>query len=304
MPNPKTIEELLKMDACPFKDGQEISYNKVKTLAYLMEVNLFEYCIDFFILYDEHEMLPFKMPDGYYHLPPDKQLGLPLGEYYSNDLHSIVDILPLGILRQYFGKTGIAVNYYSGALEANDFTGYKRTINILKQPPNLYNPLDHKEEVLMPNNSANEKQPAKKTVTMALPWQEMSTYESSGWLGGVFAWDSRHKGVDQYADKGDMVDTYAYRYGCLTHWLPFTPPKTPTVEAPVEPETIVYMYDAVIANELWYYKDFGALEHIVKQGENWDRDQWFEISYRIEQGLFITATTPTAWLASQAEQEG
>jgi hypothetical protein len=36
-------------------------------------------------------------------------------------------------------------------------------------------PLDYKKEVLMKDNSANEKQPAKETVTMALPWQDMST---------------------------------------------------------------------------------------------------------------------------------
>jgi hypothetical protein len=215
MPNPKTIEELLKMDACPFKDGQEISYNKVKTLAYLMDVNLFEYCLDFFILYDEHEMLPFKMPDGYFYLPPDKQLGLPLGYYSSNQLLPLIDSLPLSVLKEYCWRQDIACITTRKNIHLEDFGCYFKWFKILKQPPNLYCPLDH-----------------------------------------------------------------------------------------VEPETIVYMYDAIIANELWYYKDFGDLEHIVKQGESWDRDQWFEISYRIEQELFITATNPTAWLSHKAKQEG
>lgn len=161
MPNPKTIEELLNMKPCPFEDGEEIT--KVK-LAYLLTYTPHVHSLAKAVSYAFEHNQPFKIPDGYFHLPPDKQLGLPLGEWTFAELMPLINILPYGILMRYVWNERIAINVTDHVrLKHLDFSTGDTVFNILKQPPNLYNPLDHKEEVLMQNSSANEAQPAKET---------------------------------------------------------------------------------------------------------------------------------------------
>lgn len=96
MPNPKTIEELLKMKPCPFEDGQIIT---AKEFDYANDNDLIHRCLwdnahdcvynSFGLEWEYPYLKPFKMPDGYYHLPPDKQLGLPLMALPWHDISSL-----------------------------------------------------------------------------------------------------------------------------------------------------------------------------------------------------------------------
>lgn len=67
MPNPKTIEELLKMKPCPFEDGKPIPEGAYE---YAKRNNLMDYAV-----YQGTLGLfrgePFTMPKGYFFLPPD-----------------------------------------------------------------------------------------------------------------------------------------------------------------------------------------------------------------------------------------
>jgi hypothetical protein len=305
MPNPKTIEELLKMDACPFKDGQEISYNKVKTLAYLMDVNLFEYCLDFFILYDEHEMLPFKMPDGYFYLPPDKQLGLPEGEWTRRDIYPLVKVLPFGVVKSYCFNYDFGIDHNANSLQPNDFDGRESKINILKQPPNLYNPLDQQVEDV-------SSQPAKETETMKLPWQDISTlFEAieSGMAKGsaVFYKENFTNFPNGYnlqtiRDIRDINPNFIIEHK-PTHWAIVELPKAPTVEVPVDPERVSLQEFAENPIGKWF--SWAKLGY-----QEFTNEKTLELTYKValeiiaEGNPVFYATDPTAWLSHKAKQEG
>jgi hypothetical protein len=105
----------------------------------------------------------------------------------------------------------------------DDDTG---TITIKKQPPNLYNPLDQQEQEA-------PAEPAKETVRMELPWQDISTLKDYEGDLEILAWNTAH-GVYVRTNKDDVIRANLV----FTHWLPITPPKAPTVEVPVEPERV------------------------------------------------------------------
>jgi hypothetical protein len=143
MPTPKTIEELLKMKPCPFENGHVVTgdewINLIENSPHTKDLILaIRQSYDF--------KTPFKMPDGYYHLPPDKHLGLPLGYYSSNQLLPLIDSLPLSVLKEYCWRQDIACITTRKNIHLEDFGCYFKWFKILKQPPNLYNPLDHKAE--------------------------------------------------------------------------------------------------------------------------------------------------------------
>jgi hypothetical protein len=304
MPNPTTIEELLKMKPCPFEDGQKITGENYEWFSENYPCIISDLCV---AVYTASLGEVFKMPDGYYHLPIGMNLGLPLGEWTLEDLHPLINVLPFGVLKQYLARTGIAVNYYGGSLEASDLTNYRRMINILKQPPNLYNPLDHKEEVLMEDNSANEEQPAKETAPMELPWQDISTldYTSNESLKDKFyyGWLITRR---ISSEGSDLFQTWHTRNGGSiidgkTHWCPITPPKASTLEVPVEPEIVsirdfkkdphgkFYTLDGII------YREFIPMESV---------GEYAELLFDVYQaGYLIYATKPTTWLAWKAEEE-
>jgi hypothetical protein len=164
-------------------------------------------------------------------------------------------------------------------------------------------------------------QPAKETVKMALPWQDISTFKHNAHQGAIllkYNEEARNAGYPNYAylDNGGTTFTYI-QY--ITHWLPITPPEKPTVEAPVEPER-------VSVQEFAKQLDYG---HWVKCSEpkgrynvksTQDFNEYFQLyshllSTEVTLNLFqqiiaegnpiySRTTNPTAWLASQAEKEG
>jgi hypothetical protein len=307
MPNPKTIEELLKMKPCPFEDGQMIT---TEQFCFARDNGLLDYAL-YQLAYNKvmgafRQETPFKMPDGYFHLPIGMKLGLPLGEWEVEDLYPLVNVLPFDVLKQYLARTGIAVNYYGGSLEANDLTNYKRIINILKQPPNLYNPLDHKEEVLMGNNSASEKQPAKETKTMKLPWQDISTLEAYYGKSGVMVWKKPNKTWYVYGNKDELLSSYFYKSGSITHWLPITLPGAPTVEAPIEPERVSVQDFLNKPEGKWVTYNGTTYSHFYQSHGNVETrlEHMEDLVHIAKTEHPIYATNPTAWLAWKAEQGG
>lgn len=148
MPNPKTIEELLKMDAYPFRDKQIVSADDWKLaldnkrLGFLKEHNK-----------DRYAGFEFVMPANGYYLPPDKQLGLPLGKWTWAELQEFLESLPYGVVTQYFYDPNFAYVKYEATWhypeEIKSLRGdqinevcYPETkiIYVVKQPPNLYCP--------------------------------------------------------------------------------------------------------------------------------------------------------------------
>lgn len=104
-----------------------------------------------------------------------------------------------------------------------------------------------------------------------------------------------------------MVDTYAYRSGNLTFWLPITPHKAPTVEVPVEPERVSVQEFAKDPVGKWVNTSDGCPIYgwyeIQKEGECLINLPFILFAI-LKKDHPIYATKPTAWLASQAEQEG
>lgn len=140
MPNPKTIEELLNMKPCPFEDGKPIpegAYEYAKKHGLIDKTILSATSI--------FRGEPFKMPDGYYYLPPDKQLGLPLGKWSMKTIRELCNKLPYGVVTQYFHNIDFALCGSWRSWHPSDFRNDNEVVEIKEQPPNLYNPLGHKE---------------------------------------------------------------------------------------------------------------------------------------------------------------
>ena len=173
MPNPKTIEELLKMKPCPFEHEQLITIDLLweMVIARKVDARLYELITntDGWDWYKDTGF-GFEMPEGYYYLPIGMNLGLPEGEWTYAELEDLINSLPFGVVNQYFNDASIGyviykkTQYYDEKIVPLDGLEFTRVSNpktkiiyIVKQPsPNLYNPLDHKEEVLMETNSVNE----------------------------------------------------------------------------------------------------------------------------------------------------
>ena len=311
MPNPKTIEELLKMKPCPFKDGQKITgedyecfRNNYPAISSELGLAVYEASLG----YEIGET--FKMPDGYY-LPPDKQLGLPLGEWTYKELYQLVERLPHGTLIQYFGNKEIAEHYKRDKNETRSyFSGGTfdpiekdyydecggRIYAIYKQPPSLYNPLDQQtEEVLMENSSANEKQPAKETEKMALPWQDIN--EMPFFTEGLGNFVLCRRGVLEFYSDPELIDLEG-----VTKFLLLTSPEAKTVEVPVEPVMVSVQEFARNPVDKWFTVKGKTYYEYTKKHSN--DDQTKHIVEIISAGHPIYASDPTAWLAIQAEQEG
>jgi hypothetical protein len=318
MPNPKTIEELLKMKPCPFEDGHIVTgyewINLIENSPHTKDLILA-------IRQSYGFKTPFKMPDGYFHLPIGMKLGLPLGEWTRRDIYPLVKVLPFGVVKSYCFNYDFGIDHNADSLQPNDFDGRESKINILKQPPNLYNPLDHKEEVLMGNNSASEKQPAKETKTMKLPWQDISTLEAYYGKSGVMVWNKPNKTWYVYGNKDELLSSYFYKSGSITHWLPITPPGAPTVEAPIEPETVSVQEFAKQLDYGHWVKcsnPFSASDYRNKPTRDFSR--YFQLYSHllgndvtlsllqqiIAEGnpIYSRTTDPTTWLAHKAKQEG
>lgn len=297
MPNPRTWEQLMEMEPCPFEDGQKITgedyewfSNNYPAISSKLGVAVYEASLG----YEIGET--FKMPDGYYYLPPDKQLGLPLGEWTCSDLWKLTCKLPYGILRKYLNNKEVAVCENQHHLEIDDFEDDDLTIYILKQPPNLYNPLDQQtEEVLMENSSANEKQPAKETEKMALPWQDIN--EMPFFTEGLGNFVLCRRGVLEFYSDPELIDLKG-----VTMILLLTPPEAKTVEVPVEPERVSVQEFARNPVGKWFTVKGKVHYEYTKKHSN--DDQTKHIVEIISAGHPIYASDPTAWLASQAEQEG
>jgi hypothetical protein len=254
MPNPTTIEELLKMRTCRYYDGQEIT-NDIYEDAQKNHCLYVEIWTEIYECWVSNK--PFKMPDGYFYLPIGMELGLPLGEWTFVELKPLIDILPFGVLKKYVHNNDIAVYIYDETIVPDrkndavllfDFNeSSSKKLNILKQPPNLYNPLDHKEEVLMEDNSVNEEQLAKETAPMELPWRQDISTLPDDYEGDVWVYNETIKASFHYM-KAKHTSWQELAHDCLTHklyWLPLIPPKAPTVEVPVEPERISLQHKKV-----------------------------------------------------------
>jgi hypothetical protein len=307
MATPITIENLANgtVKPCPFEDGQKITGEDYEWFSSNYPAIASELCFTVYeasLGYESGET--FKMPDGYYHLPPDKQLGLPLGRWSSTTLSILVSLLPFGVLQQYCNNVEIAIDCgrtsNGKSLELNDFGAYFKWFEIKKQPPNLYNPLDHKEVVLMEDNSANEEQPAKETKTMELPWQDISNLKPNN--SSCILWKKNiAKGeipVDFSHDVLAFLNKDEY-----THWLPITQPKAPKVEAPAEPERVdarefCKQFENKAIN--YWMPNYNSVGYIEANGNV----PYHQVVTAIREGAIFYATDPTAWLAWKAEQEG
>jgi hypothetical protein len=258
------------------------------------------------------------MPDGYYHLPPDKQLGLPVGEWTFAELQVFLESLPYGVVIQYFYDPSVAyvkyeaTGYYHEEIKPFDsnqirdvYDSSTKIIYIVKQPsPNLYNPLDPKEEVLMEDNSANEKQPAKETAPVELPWQDISTLPSD-YEGDVWVYNETIKDSFHYM-KAKHTSWQELAHDCLSHklyWLPLTPPKAPMVEVPVEPERVSVQEFAKNPVGKWVNLTYDCALDFWNEVKS-DKYTYHLAITAIGAGHPIYATNPTAWLAWLAEQEG
>lgn len=295
MPTPRTIEELLKMKPCPIADGQLITHDLLDALEDLpmtdpVRTALFE---------AQTANTPFKMPDGYYYLPPDKHLGLPLGEWTSDELQPLIDILPFKTI-QVYANDPIKLDREDRLKMLGVWLEYgDKVCNVYKQFPQFYNPLDQQTE---------EAQPAKETETMALPWQDISTLKGSGHKGYVSLWHDEFNEVQLVESINVALERINFvvkvtGINKYTHWFPITPPEAKTVEVPVEPERV--SVQEFLNNPLgkWVhpYQDNdidGWMEFT-----NTTPDAWVLLSYATS-GHPIYATDPTAWLAWLAEQEG
>ena len=90
----------------------------------------------------------------------------------------------------------------------------------------------------------------------------------------------------------------------LTHWLPITPPKALTVEAPpVEPERVSYSWFAIEPEGTWYCLDYESGYQLFTHLTTYEATSNL-IREVIANGYPIYATEPSAWLAWKAEQEG
>ena len=223
MPNPRTIEELIKMKPCPFKDGQKITgedyecfRNNYPAISSELGLAVYEASLG----YEIGET--FKMPDGYY-LPPDKRLGLPLGLWLMKTIRELCNQLPYGVVAQYFYNTDFALSGSWRAWHPSDFREDNAIIDIRKQPPNLYNPLDYKAK------------------------------------------------------------------------------EVPTVEVPVEPVMVSVQEFARNPVGKWFTVKGKTYYEYTKKHSN--DDQTKHIVEIVSAGHPIYASDPTAWLASQAEQE-
>jgi hypothetical protein len=283
MPTPITIEELLKMKPCPFEEGVYINSKKAE------EYEANPLC-DLLILKRAQNAVfydaPFKMPEGYFHLPTDKQLGLPLGEWTFKQLYQLVKILPFGAVKAYCFNDDIAIDKNGYGLQPSDFDGREKSLEIKKQPPNLYNPIDQQAEEVPAET-------AKETATMTLPWQDIRTLEGSDWGGYV-----------TFQLNTGEISTCLRRYinapQFISHWFPT--PASPTFTAPVEPERVSHPDFVFAPHGKWYYHGDGYKEfNFVGTYNNYH--------CRIVVGVIkndkpIYATDPTAWLAWKAKQEG
>jgi len=314
MPSPKTIKELLKLKPCPFEDGQIIT---AKEFDYANDNDLIHRCLwhnahdyvynSFGLEWEYPYLKPFKMPDGYYHLPPNKQLGLPLGEWTFEELEPFIKTLAFGTLKEYTGKSSIAELSKGGCLLLDDLHSWHEDpwkICIKKQPPNLYNPLDPKEEMLREDNSANEEQPAKETETMELPWRDISTIEECGIGLPIFCCTDDHEDPHYYIyEKSKDIKFFKEHYN---YWMlapKLAPlPNPPAVEVPVEPGRVSVQEFAKAPLGKWF--KLGRMQYRAFVEEDDYAKECISVREIIEQNDLIYATDPTAWLAHKAEQEG
>jgi hypothetical protein len=249
------------------------------------------------------------MPDGYYYLPPDKQLGLPLGQWLMSDIEALLGIIPYNAAILYIEEPE-----YSNITDYSFTRGVGHWVDIHKQPPNLYNPLDHKEEVLMEGNSANEKQPANETKTMELPWQDIGTlFQSieSGQAKGsaifykeTFTGFSNGYNLETIRDIKDVNPNFIANLK-PTHWAIVKLPDPPTVEVPVEPETVSVQDFAKYPVGKWYkLSGQNLFRQFVDNTCNYEELNLKTFEVILESTCIFYATDPTAWLAWKAEQEG
>jgi hypothetical protein len=317
MPTPKTIEELLNMKPCPFEDGQIIT---VEEWDYANDNDLIHRCLweeayDFvfnsFGLAWEHPYLkPFKMPDGYFYLPIGMELGLPLGRRTTGQIRTFMYRLSFGIVKSYIGNRNCAIVDHGREFCFSDMRFDNTIVNIHKQPPNLYNPLDQQAEEV-------PAQPAKETEKMALPWQDISTLESylKEHGGYVLIEGTTQQGIPR------RPDVYYFDWALSfimeikrerKRWLPiptqcFTPPEAKTVEAPVEPERVSAEEFARSPVGKWVthsglaYCQFNERD---AEGMTVQFNDYQTFKLVVQYGQPIYATDPTAWLASKAKQEG
>lgn len=159
----------------------------------------------------------------------------------------------------------------------------------------------------MENNSTNEAQPAKGTEKMALPWQDISTLNDSKYTGRVAIWHSKFDQpymAQSVKDAKERVtfDDIAFDGLKYTHWLPLTPPEVP----PVEPARVSLQEFVKDPACKWVNTSDGCpikgWYQIQKEGES-VMGLPFKLWDIAKKDHPIYATDPTAWLASQAEQE-
>ena len=234
MPTQITIENLANgtVKPCPFEEGQAIKAKEFYSLRNdgLLDYNLQKYIYDTLLMFGFCSESIFKMPDGYYHLPPDKQLGLPLGKWTTKQVREVCSTLPYGTVIQYFYNKTIATCGSWRGLEPSDFRNDNEVVEIKEQPPNLYCPPINQQAEAVPA------QPAKETEKMALPWQDISTLDDTPPEGMIALYKPK-----RLCRNGELEGVYIWAKDLLvytnrfTHWFPITPPEAPTVEVPVEP---------------------------------------------------------------------
>jgi hypothetical protein len=152
----------------------------------------------------------------------------------------------------------------------------------------------------MEDNSANEKQPAKETEAMELPWQDISNLKPNN--SSCILWKKNiAKGeipVDFSHDVLAFLNKDEY-----THWLPITQPEPSTVEVPVEPERVSVQEFAKNPVGKWVNLTYDCALDFWNEVKS-DKYTYHLAITAIGAGHPIYATNPTAWLAWLAEQEG
>jgi hypothetical protein len=166
----------------------------------------------------------------------------------------------------------------------------------------------------MEGNSANEKQPANETKTMELPWQDIGTlFQSieSGQAKGsaifykeTFTGFSNGYNLETIRDIKDVNPNFIANLK-PTHWAIVKLPDPPTVEVPVEPETVSVQDFAKYPVGKWYkLSGQNLFRQFVDNTCNYEELNLKTFEVILESTCIFYATDPTAWLAWKAEQEG
>lgn len=157
----------------------------------------------------------------------------------------------------------------------------------------------------MPNPKTIEKLLiARETESVELPWQDISTLNDYEGDDYILCIDKEGLNIPE-AYQFDINGDDNFYINAYTHWLPITPPKAPTVEAPpVEPKRVSVQDFA--KNPIGKYYSINGNTYIpfIDNTRDWDELRVKTCEIIIESNCIFYESDPTEWLAHKAEQEG